>query len=66
MCPRVAPRSPKARLNFERPMSLTRSTVLLCAHAFDGDRVDLSSYDRRILVDATASSDRDVVTYPAI
>ena len=66
MRPRVAPRSPIARLNLERRMSLAQSTVLLCARALDGDGVDPSLPDRRVLVDAIAFDDRDAATYPAI
>ena len=32
---------------------------MICARAFDGDRVDPSPRDQRVLVDATASDDRD-------
>ena len=46
-------------------MSLMRSTVLLCACAFDGDRVDPSPRDRCVLIDAIASDDRSAAMYPA-
>ena len=63
MCPCVVPRSPKARLNLEGPITLKQSTVLLCTRLFYGDRVDLSPHDRRVLVDAIAFDDLDVATY---
>ena len=63
--PRVAPRSLKARLNLERLMSLKQSTVCLCARAFDGDRVDPSTCNRRVSVDPIASDDLHVATYPS-
>ena len=65
MRPRVVPRSLKARFNLERPISLTRSTILLCARAFDGDWVDPSPRDRCLSIDAIASNAQHDATCPA-
>ena len=60
---------PRVALSFandaieSRPYDSTYSAI--CARAFDGDQVDSSPHDRCVLVDVTASDDRDAATYPA-
>ena len=65
MRPHVAPRSLKRDQISSVRCPLTRSMVLICARAFDGDHVDPSPHDRHVLIDAIASNDDNDATCPA-